>query len=310
MVEDAGDLDNILAKTLEKEADRRYPTVAALADDLNRYLRHEPVQARTASAGYRVRRFVRRHRTAVAAVSVILATLLGATIFSTVQMREARRQRDAAVYEQKRADAQVEFQSLMLTSMGTERVTMREIVDQGKVLLEEEYSGEPGLAASIALSLGQAYESLGDLDRQLEIVSRAESLAAVARRPDLFMLSRCFRASNLTARKRIAHASALIDSLRPAIESAAPRYAAACLGELSDIELRAERFDSAAAIGRRAGGRLERVGDTTGMIYVEILNIEANALENLKRRRQALAIYRRLAAVMDSTGEGRPPPAM
>ena len=301
----AGDLDNILAKALEKDAPRRYPTVAAFADDLGRYLSHEPVQARTASLGYRAGKFVRRNRAGVAAASVIVTTLLGATGFSTVQMREARRQRDAAVYEQKRADAQVEFQSLMLSSIGTERVTMRQIIDQGRVLLAQEFSGQPRLAASIALSLGKAYDELGEHGASFEMTVRAESLAAAGQAPEMIVLSRCARAANLAARNLGVEATALADSVRAALGALDPAQGAACLEQLAEFELRRSHFDSAAALGIRAAALLEGLGDTTGMDYVDVLNIVANARENQKRRREALAIYQRLAAMMDSTGRGQ-----
>ena len=301
----AGDLDNILAKALEKDAQRRYPTVAAFADDLGRYLSHEPVQARTASLGYRAGKFVRRNRAGVAAASVIVTTLLGATGFSTVQMREARRQRDAAVYEQKRADAQVEFQSLMLSSIGTERVTMRQIIDQGRVLLAQEFSGQPRLAASIALSLGKAYDELGEHGASFEMTVRAESLAAAGQAPEMIVLSRCARAANLAARNLGVEATALADSVRAALGALDPAQGAACLEQLAEFELRRSHFDSAAALGIRAAALLEGLGDTTGMDYVDVLNIVANARENQKRRREALAIYQRLAAMMDSTGRGQ-----
>jgi eukaryotic-like serine/threonine-protein kinase len=301
----AGDLDTIVAKALAKEVDRRYPTVAALADDLGRYLRHEPVLARAASAGYRVRKFLRRNRLAVGAGGLILATLLGATIFSSVQLREAERQRDAAVYARQRADAQVEFQSLMLTSMGTERVTMREIIDQGRVLLAQEYGGEPRLASAIALSLAGAYEILGEVDREVEMVTLAESLAVAGGEAEVALVSRCVRASTLVMRRREAEARALVDSLRPAIAAAPHLQASACLAELADMELRAERYDSAAALSARARLLLERGGSTTGTPYITVLNTQANALENLKRRREAVDIYERLLALLDSTGRGQ-----
>jgi serine/threonine protein kinase len=305
IVSDAGDLDNIVGKALEKDAAHRYPTVAAFADDLGRYLRHEPVQARVPSLGYRTGRFLRRNRVSVAAAGAIVATLIGATVFSTMQMRESQRQRDAAVYEQKRADAQVEFQSLMLSSLGPERVTMREILDQGRTLLEQEYSGDPRLAASIALSLGKSYEELGEADRQLEMVTRAESLGTAVGAPGIVLLSRCARASNFASRQLAAQSSALVDSIRTAIGTAAPAEAAACLEQLADIEIRGSRFDSAAALGRRAASLLESTGDTTGTDYVGVWNIVANALENQKRRREALDIYRRLADRLDRTGRGQ-----
>jgi eukaryotic-like serine/threonine-protein kinase len=62
----AGDLDNIVAKALRKRPEERYPTVDALADDLRRYLDHQPVSARPDSLRYRAAKFVRRNRAGVA----------------------------------------------------------------------------------------------------------------------------------------------------------------------------------------------------------------------------------------------------
>ena len=58
----AGDLDNIVLMALYKEPRRRYASADGLSADLQRYLDGLPVTARKASAGYRLRKFVRRHR--------------------------------------------------------------------------------------------------------------------------------------------------------------------------------------------------------------------------------------------------------
>lgn len=73
-----GDLDWIVMKALEKDRARRYPTANALADDVLRHLRDEPVEAGPPSPGYRLGKFVRRHRAATlvavgAAVLLVLA---------------------------------------------------------------------------------------------------------------------------------------------------------------------------------------------------------------------------------------------
>ena len=94
-----GDLDNIVAKALKKQATERYPTVAALADDLRRYLEHEPVSARADSLTYRASKFVRRYRLAVGAASVTVLALLAGVIGTTWQAVEARNQRDRALAE-------------------------------------------------------------------------------------------------------------------------------------------------------------------------------------------------------------------
>jgi hypothetical protein len=78
-----GDLDNILLKALEKDPARRYPSVDALADDVQRHLQGRPVSARPASPAYVLGKFVRRHPWGVAAGAVGgagLVTGLAATL--------------------------------------------------------------------------------------------------------------------------------------------------------------------------------------------------------------------------------------
>ncbi len=89
-----GDLDWMVMKCLEKDRERRYAGAGALAVDIERYLAHEPVTARPPSAGYAARKFVRRHRLAVAAAaSVALALIAGiaGTTWALVRATDARR---------------------------------------------------------------------------------------------------------------------------------------------------------------------------------------------------------------------------
>ena len=91
-----GDLDNIVARALSKPVAQRYPSVAALADDLRRHLAHEPVSARPASLAYRCAKFVRRNRLAVSAAFSALLLVLAGVLGTGWQAIEARHQRDAA----------------------------------------------------------------------------------------------------------------------------------------------------------------------------------------------------------------------
>ena len=73
-----GELDWIVMKALEKDRDRRYESASALAEDIERYLRDEPVLAGPPSAAYRLRKFARRNKRALLTASVVaLAMLLG-----------------------------------------------------------------------------------------------------------------------------------------------------------------------------------------------------------------------------------------
>jgi serine/threonine protein kinase/WD40 repeat protein len=84
-----GELDWIVMKCLEKDRTRRYETANGLARDIERYLNDEPVQACAPSAGYRVRKFLRRNRGPVAAGSVVLVALVGGIVGTTLGMIRA-----------------------------------------------------------------------------------------------------------------------------------------------------------------------------------------------------------------------------
>src|SRR5262249_61298944 len=72
-----GELDWVVMKCLEKDRGRRYETVSGLARDVQRFLADEPIEARPPSAGYRVRKFIRRNRGPVLAAGLVTRALLG-----------------------------------------------------------------------------------------------------------------------------------------------------------------------------------------------------------------------------------------
>jgi len=88
-----GDLDWIVMKCLEKDRTRRYDTANALAGDVQRYLSDEPVVACPPSAGYRLRKFVRRNKGPVLAGGIVLLALVVGIIGTTLGLIEAGRQR-------------------------------------------------------------------------------------------------------------------------------------------------------------------------------------------------------------------------
>ena len=88
-----GDLDWIVMKALAKERERRYASAVGLADDVERYLNHEPVSAGPPTAAYRLRKFVRRNRVQVAAAGLVLLALVLGVVGTTLGLIEARRQR-------------------------------------------------------------------------------------------------------------------------------------------------------------------------------------------------------------------------
>jgi serine/threonine protein kinase len=74
-----GDLDWIVMKAMEKDRTRRYDTAKDLAEDIQRYLDHKPVQASPPSPVYSLRKFLRRNRRAAVVTAAAAALLLMAT---------------------------------------------------------------------------------------------------------------------------------------------------------------------------------------------------------------------------------------
>jgi eukaryotic-like serine/threonine-protein kinase len=88
-----GDLDWIAMKCLEKDRTRRYETSNGLASDIQRFLADEPVVACPPSAGYRLRKFVRRNKGPVLASGFVVLTLVIGIVGTTLGLIEAHRQR-------------------------------------------------------------------------------------------------------------------------------------------------------------------------------------------------------------------------
>ena len=105
----AGDLDVIVAMALRKDPVRRYPTAAELAEDVRRYLSGLPVSARPDTAGYRARRFVRRHRAGVVAAGLVFASLAGGLGAAVWKASVARQERARAERARSSAEGLVDF---------------------------------------------------------------------------------------------------------------------------------------------------------------------------------------------------------
>ena len=87
-----GELDWIAMKALEKDRNRRYATANDLARDLERYLAGEPVEAGAPSAGYRLRKYARKHFGGLATAGAFAAVLVAATAVSAWQAVRATRE--------------------------------------------------------------------------------------------------------------------------------------------------------------------------------------------------------------------------
>lgn len=153
----AGDLDTIILKALRKEPERRYSSVAALSDDVQRHLDGLPVRARADTFGYRAGKFVRRHRLALAAGVIVFVSLIAATLYSRAQTRVVTRERDKAIEVQT-------FLLEMFGSMGPGRsdsVSVRQLLAGQAALARTTYGDRPELLAQMQMVIGEGFDRLG-----------------------------------------------------------------------------------------------------------------------------------------------------
>ena len=166
-----GELDAIAATALSNQPDRRYGSVDALARDIERWLNGLPIQAQRTSAGYRVRKFIARHRIAVAAAALVLLSLVGGLVSTLWQAR-------AAAQEARKAEEVTRFLTSIFqvsdpSQSRGERVTAREILDAGATRIEHELTGQPDVQAILLGTIGEIYRQLGLLDRAAPLVEKS-----------------------------------------------------------------------------------------------------------------------------------------
>jgi serine/threonine-protein kinase len=172
-----GDLDTIMGKALHKVPAKRYQTAAVFAEDLRRYLRHQPVSARPDSLTYRARKFARRNRWAVAAVGSIVLVLIAWAATVTVQAGRIRRALIEARLGTHRAEQVTDYMlGLFRDSEGgrllTDTARARELLDRG-VAQARARSGQPELQAQMLDVIGRIETYLGEFDRAGPLLQEA-----------------------------------------------------------------------------------------------------------------------------------------
>ncbi len=180
-----GDLDWITMKALEKDRARRYGAPSELAADIRRYLNHEPVAARPASAGYKVRKYVRRHRVAVVVFVGLMLLLAAFSVLQAVQLRRITRERDRAAYERDRATHErdratriTDFMTGMFkvsdpSEARGNKVTAREILDKASNDMGTGLAKDPEVQAQMMQVMASTYTNLGLFPRAHELAKRA-----------------------------------------------------------------------------------------------------------------------------------------
>ncbi len=218
-----GDLDNILRKALKKEPAERYASIGALADDLRRFLTHEPVRARADTIPYRVSKFVRRHRGGVLSALLVAIGLIGTSTVALWQLYLAHQERDISLGETRRTRGLSELSSFMLTesTANAPPQELRKRLDHAVEFVERNFQGEQDVMASLLFGLGANYLDTGEAELAAKTTARADAIIErLDNDPYMQTESGCRRARDLAiahqlpeARVRLAKARAKMQHL-------------------------------------------------------------------------------------------------
>ena len=176
-----GNLDRIVAMALSKEPERRYGSVALLAEDVDRYLTEQPVRARRASPGYRLRKFVRRRRVAVTAAAIVVAALAGYVGLAVQHAADMRVAAQRAELEAGKAREVADFLVGLFEANDPDlaqgdQVTGRELLERG-LRRADLLAAQPAIQAQLLMAIGRVYHGLGQVGQARDTVERALSVS-------------------------------------------------------------------------------------------------------------------------------------
>ena len=290
-----GDLDRVVAKALKKDPAERYAGVQALADDLQRYLAHQPVLARPDSLAYRARKFVLRHRLPVLAAALAALALAAGLGVSLWQAELARQQRALALAERDRTREVTDFLvDLFQTNsvhrdgpVAAKQLSAKDLLDRGAAQLRDQRT-----QGNVVLPLSSTLSGAGGAG-----AARAPSEGTALQSELLYTLGRLY--GEIGEHERAA--ALLEDAVHQAQRVHGPRHAEAAkrLVSLGGLHLGAGQFDRAEAALAQAQEVFDAIGDTTSIerglhhTHLAQLHLAGDAALAMRHAQQAVTLLDR-----------------
>lgn len=266
-----GDVETIVAKAIEKEKDRRYASVAALAADIRAHLADQPIAARPVSRIEHLRKFTRRNKLLVASIASIIVALSIGIVGTGMGLVRARRAEKVAL--ERMADAQREtaraasvneFLQKMLSavdpaqSRGNREVTVSEVIDDALRLVNEgSLASQPDTEAEVRITLGKTLTGLGKYEKAEEQFKAAleirrqtlgeknmQTAAALGELANVYVNRANFAAAEKAYRD--------ILSIQDEFTGLDDPGAAQTMNSLAGVLRRMEKFDEAGELYRRS----------------------------------------------------------
>jgi len=293
-----GDLDNVLMKALANEPAQRYNTANALGDDIERYLRRQPVMAHPPSRWYRARKFVQRHRGGVALTALFLLGIVASLGLALWQANVAREQTRVARGEAQRANATRDFMVDLFQSASADlprdqRPTPQQLVEQAAKSAREDSALDAPVRAQLLATLGRVALANGEYAQAEamldDAIARNRALGVPADSPAWVEL--LVDKGNLLHRtNRNSEADRLMAELKPVLLQQDSEGAVSGLMLLGATRAYSGQNDEAVAIAQLAAAKAERVFGADSSNAVETLTYLGQMCSQLHRYRESIGL--------------------
>ena len=176
-----GDLEHVVRRALDEDPAHRYPSAAALADDIERYFDGRVLAAGPDRVGYRMAKFVRRHRLGVGIAALALAAIVVAASWLALERERALRAEARARTEAHTANEVTDFLVGLFQDADPQQtrgrdVSARELLDQASTRLDAMPIAQTQVQARLLTTLGEIYVSIGQPRRSTDLLGRAIAL--------------------------------------------------------------------------------------------------------------------------------------
>ncbi len=250
----AGDLDNIVAKAMQRDPAQRYATAAALADDLQRHLAQQPVLARPPRLAYLARRLVQRQRVPLAALAAALL-VAGGLGWQTWQQREAAR------LSQTRAQTVDGLLQSLFRGMGPDladrrNFSARELLSRAQAYLDQRRDVDPATRRATRLRMAALYRDIGAYQEALAGF-QAEAEAAQRSGQHADQAQALWQAANVLLKQLDTDATQQALTRLQAVVAALPAADPALLGRVALLQGELALVQRQAAQARQALDRAE-----------------------------------------------------
>jgi len=258
----SGDLQNIVARALQKDPARRYATPEALHQDLQRFLAHQTVSARPDSFAYRCGKFVRRHHRYVALSTALVLSLL-AGLAGTVtqawraqeQARLARMERDHALQDLAFASAAQELLTFVISQSSEQALTAAQLLERAEAMADRHFAGDALTRGRLQISLGVEYANVRDMARYKALLLKAQASARMAGNVPLLANADCLLGRVIGEQGEPERAMSLLGEALGrvrAMPTPDPGTVIDCLHARADLELVLDRPQAALADAQAA----------------------------------------------------------